>query len=257
MTVCNSNLVLGYDLEKWNAYSTKEPINIDLSPSNNSHIILCGLSGSGKSYCEQILMAKLKKLEPHGEIYFADYKGDPAFLYLSACNHYYSYNSTLDALTIVHNRLHERQSGVDTSRNPITLIWDEYMAQMLSLISQDKKAASVIMGKVSEILLLGRSLSVRLIVTCQRPDALAFPAGSRLNYGVVCILGSSASSIYEMLIPDFREAIKGCQFHRGEGVVVLQGAECRFIKVPTVRNMERLQRCCKSALDAHRPLGEA
>ena len=202
-------------------------------------------------------MAKLKEVEPNGEIYFADYKGDPAFLYLSECSRYYSYNSTLDALTIVHNRLHERQSGIDASRHPITLIWDEYMAQMLSLIGQDKKAAAIIMGKVSEILLLGRSLSVRLIVTCQRPDALAFPAGSRLNYGVVCVLGSAASSIYEMLIPDFKDTIKGHQFHRGEGVVVLQGAECRFIKVPTVRDMERLQRCCKSALGSHLPLGEA
>lgn len=244
-------------MDRWNAYQEKLPISTDLSPGTNSHMIICGLSGSGKSYCEQIILAKLAAAEPNGEIYFADYKGDPSFQYLSVCSRYYSYNSTLDALTIVHNRLHDRQSGTDLSRHPVTLIWDEYMAQMLSLMSQDKKAAAVIMGKVSEILLLGRSLSVRLIVTCQRPDALAFPAGSRLNYGIVCVLGSSASSIYEMLIPDFKEMLNGCQFSRGEGVVVLQGAELHFIKVPTVRNMERLQQLCISALGTRRPLGEA
>lgn len=44
------------------------------------------------------------------------------------------------------------------------------------------------MRKVSEILMLGRSLGVRLVISCQRPDAAAFPSGSRLNYGVILIV---------------------------------------------------------------------
>ena len=99
-----------------------------------------------------------------------------------------SYKSTLQALEAVYARLNARQSGEDKSKHPITLIWDEYMANVLSLVNQDKKAASVVMNKVSEILLLGRSLSVRLTTTMQRPDAVAFPSGSRLNYGVVIVL---------------------------------------------------------------------
>ena len=257
MNTCSNQLVFGYDFEKWNGYGIKLPISIDLSPSTNSHIILCGLSGSGKSYAEQILIAKLALAEPDSEIYFADYKGDPSFAYLHNCSHYYSYTDALSALNIVHKRLCDRQSGCDLTRNPVTLVYDEYMAQMLSLLSQDKKAATAAMSKISEILLLGRSLSVRLIVTCQRPDALAFPAGSRLNYGIVCVLGASASSIYEMLIPDFKDEIKGKQFQRGEGIIVFQGAEFHHIKIPTVRSMERLQQLCISALDKYRPPGEA
>ena len=257
MITSSNQLVFGYDFEKWNGYGIKTPISIDLRPSTNSHIILCGLSGSGKSYAEQILIAKLALAEPDGEIYFADYKGDPSFAYLHNCSHYYSYTDALSALNIVHKRLCDRQSGCDLTRNPVTLVYDEYMAQMLSLLSQDKKAATAAMSKISEILLLGRSLSVRLIVTCQRPDALAFPAGSRLNYGIVCVLGASASSIYEMLIPDFKDEIKGKQFQCGEGIIVFQGAELHYVKIPTVRNMERLQQLCISALDKHRPPGEA
>ena len=149
---------------------------------------------------------------------------------------------------VVHTNLLARQSGADTSRNPVTLIWDEYMAAALNFISEDKKAAAVMMGKVSEILLLGRSLSVRLIVACQRPDALAFPAGSRLNYGVVCVLGAAVRSIYEMLLPDHMEQVKERQFGRGEGVVLLQGSELRFIKAPMVRNEERMRQICIKAL---------
>lgn len=253
------SLTLGYDLDAWSERKQKVPIKIDLSPKANSHILLCGMSGSGKSYMEHQLLARLIQAEKgrDGEYYFADYKGDDTFSYLQNYPRYFLYKDTLQALNIVHSRLLARQSGQDSSRNPITLIWDEYMAQALNLISEDKKAAAVVMGKVSEILLLGRSLSVRLIVACQRPDSLAFPAGSRLNYGVAIVLGAAVRSIYEMLLPDHMDQAKGRQFRRGEGVVLLQGSELHFLKVPTVRNEAHLQQICTEALSHPRPPCEA
>lgn len=250
-------LVLGYDLDVWNGYGIKTPISIDLSPKTNSHLLICGQSGCGKSYLEQAVFAKLAEQEPQGEFHFADYKGDDSFAYLRNCPRYYGYKRTIEALDVVHNRLTARQSGEDSSRHPVTLIWDEYMAQALALLSEDKKAATVVMGKVSEILLLGRSLAVRLLVSCQRPDALAFPAGSRLNYGVVVVLGAAVRSIYEMLLPDFMSEVQGRQFGQGEGVVLLQGSVLRFIKVPMVRKIGRIQELCIKALDPRRPPCEA
>ncbi len=223
-------------------------MSTDLSPKTNSHILLCGMSGAGKSFHEQQIVCKLALAEPDGEIYFADYKQDDSFAYLRGCPRYYAYKDTLKALDKVHDRLLARQSGKDASRNPVTLIWDEYMAQMLAHISEDKKATAVVMGKVSEILMLGRSLSVRLVISCQRPDALAFPAGSRLNYGVVVVLGAAVRSIYEMLLPDHMELVKGRQFGRGEGVVLLQGSELHYVKVPMVRDVPRMEEICIRAL---------
>lgn len=245
----NSRLTLGYDLDRWRLFGEKVPITIDLSPKFNSHILLCGMSGSGKSYLENQILAKLALAEPDGEIHFADYKQDDSFTYLRGCPRYYGYRDSLQALDIVHGRLLARQSGEDTSRNPVTMIWDEYMAEVLALISEDKKAAAVVMGKVSEILMLGRSLGpIRISISCQRPDALAFPAGSRLNYGCVVIVGAYIRSIYEMLMPDFMDEVKERRFGRGEGVVLLQGSELRFIKVPTVQNEERMKQICIKAL---------
>ncbi len=243
-------LALGYDLDAWVNFREKEPITIDISPSENSHILLCGMSGSGKSYQEHQLLTRLIRAEQErgGEYYFADYKGDDSFSYLRNCPRYYTYKDTLTALDIVHSRLIARQSGEDPTRNPVTLIWDEYMALALFLLSEDRKAATRMMNQVSEILLLGRSLSVRLIVSCQRADALAFPAGSRLNYGVIIICGAAVRSIYEMLLPDHMEQVKGRQFGRGEGVVLLQGSTLRYIKVPTVRDENRMRQTCLEAL---------
>lgn len=250
-------LTLGFDLARWNADGQLCPITADLTPQSNSHILLCGMSSSGKSYLENAVLAKLALSEPNGEIHFADYKGDNSFAYLRGCPRYYTYKDSLQALEIVHNRLLARQSGEDSSTHPITLIWDEYMANVLNLLAEDKKKAAAVMGKVSEILLLGRSLSVRFICVCQRPDALAFPAGSRLNYGVVVVLGSSAKSIYEMLLPDFKDELKGRTFKRGEGVVLFQGSELRYLKVPTVGNPKRMEQLCIKALSTSWPPGEA
>lgn len=241
-------LTLGYDLDRWNLLGEKVPITIDLSPKTNSHTLLCGMSGSGKSYLGNQILAKLALSEPDGEIYFADYKQDEAFAYLRGCPRYYGYKDTLQALDVVHGRLLARQSGKDTSRNPVTLIWDEYMAQALSLISADKKAAAVVMNRVAELLYLGRSMSTNISIFCQRADALAFPAGSRLNYGVVVVLGAAVRSIYEMLIPDHMERVKGRQFGRGEGVALLQGSELHFIKVGMVSNPRRMEEICINAL---------
>lgn len=152
-------------------------------------------------------------------------------------------------MDIVHNRLLARQSGEDTSKNPVTLIWDEYLAQCLGLLSQDKKFAAVVMSKVSEILMLGRSLgSIRLIVSCQRPDAVAFNAGARLNAGVIIVVGSYIRSIYEMLLPEHMDQVKCRRFGRGEGVALFQGSELHFIKVGEVRNIHRMEEICIKAL---------
>lgn len=241
-------LTLGYDLDRWRLFGEKVPITIDLSPKTNSHILLCGMSGSGKTYLENQILAKLALTEPDSGIFLADYKGEDALAYLRGCSRYFFYRDTLQALDVVHGHLLARQSGSDPSRNPIAIIWDEYMANALALISEDKKAAAVVMGKVSEILMLGRSLSVRLVISCQRPDALAFPAGSRLNYGVVVVLGAAVRSIYEMLLPDHMDLVRGRQFGRGEGVALFQGSELHYIKVGTVRNPLRTEEICIRAL---------
>jgi hypothetical protein len=244
-------LTLGYDLTAWHDYGAKIEITTDISPSTNSHMLISGMSGSGKTYAEQQIMARLTKAETHGEMIFADYKGDDTFAYLRESPRYYSFKNSYTALDTAYERLNARLSGEDTTRNPFTLVFDEYMASILALTNEDKKKAAETMNKVSEILLMGRSMSVRFVCSCQRPDAVAFPVGSRLNYGVVIVLGAYLRSIYEMLMPDHMDIVKEYvsirPFSRGEGVVLLQGTELRFIKIPNIP-MEKVQPYCLKAL---------
>jgi hypothetical protein len=104
------------------------------------------------------------------------------------------------------------------------------------------------MNKIAEILLMGRSMGVRLVASMQRPDAVAFSHGARLNFGIVIILGAKISSVYEMLIPDFIPDTENRKFGRGEGVVVLQGSKLKFIKVAVPQDYKKLQQICIKAL---------
>ncbi len=58
-TMMNSDLILGFDYDKWYGYGEKKPMITDISEKTNSHILLCGMSGSGKSYAVNILFARI------------------------------------------------------------------------------------------------------------------------------------------------------------------------------------------------------
>jgi len=250
MTMTYNNLLVGYEYDAWYGYSEKVPVTIDASTKNNTHTLICGMSGSGKSY---LLNQYFARICLHGGedsiVYFSDFKMDDAFFSLRGCPRYFAYDKTIEALEIVYDVMHKRQSGEDDSRNFITLIWDEYMANILALLDTDKKKAEAVMHKVSEILMLGRGLAIRLVIACQRPDATAFPTGSRLNFGVIIIVGAKLESIYSMLMPkELIDKVGNREFHTGEGVILWQGSELRYIIVPVIRDEEKMKAICIDAL---------
>jgi ABC-type dipeptide/oligopeptide/nickel transport system ATPase component len=243
-------LLLGYSYDRWYGYELKEPIYTDASLKCNSHLLCCGLSGSGKSYATLWILANLCKAnEMKGKVYFADFKQEDSYVFLRKCPRYYPYDKTIEALEVVYDIMHKRQAGEDKERTQITLVWDEYMANILSLQAVNKKKADEIMKKMAEILMLGRSLGFRIFTSVQRADAVAFPTGSRINYGIIIVLGASLTSILEMLLPkEYIESIGDRVFGIGEGVMLLQGSQLHFVKIPLVRNEKQMQQICIDAL---------
>lgn len=250
MMMNSEYLTIAYDYDIWYDFGKKCPVSIDISPKKNSHILINGMSGSGKSYCFLSILAKLIGAKPTSEIYLADYKQEDEFAFLRSCPRYYSYKKVSEALDIVYEKLQNRQSGNDNTRHPIILAFDEYISYILYLLGEDKKEASIAMNKMSELLMLGRSLNIKTIISCQRADAVAFPTGSRLNYGVIIILGAPIKSTYEMLLPssEYIDEIGERQFKQGEGIALINGSQLHVIKVATVNNMNRLQELCIKGL---------
>ena len=124
MMSSSNDLVLGYSLDKWSGYGLRQPITTDVSSKTNSHILLSGMSGSGKSYALNLLMARICSRENKGVIYFADFKQDDQFAYLRKCPRYFPYDKTIEAVEIVYEIMQKRQSG-DSDRFQVTLVIDE------------------------------------------------------------------------------------------------------------------------------------
>ena len=245
MSYRNQLIKVGYDLDAWHNYGERKEINADIS--QNSHMLICGMSGSGKSYFQQILFARLAKIEAQGIFLFADYKNE--FEHLQGLDSYYGYKDALKGIEIAHEILQNRIDGVDKSRTQVTLIFDEYVSCMLNLLGEDKKKAQLYMNMVSELLMLGRSLRLRLVICCQRPDANVFSYGSRNNFGILIVLGAYFNSTYEMLMPEYRDIIKSKEFGLGEGSILFQqSSKLQFLKVPKIENQKLVQGLCIRAL---------
>lgn len=89
-------LLVGYDYDAWYGYSEKVPICIDASTKNNSQTLICGMSGSGKSY---LTNQYLTRICLHGgadsKVYFADFKQDDSFSHLRKCHRYFPYDNVV------------------------------------------------------------------------------------------------------------------------------------------------------------------
>ena len=103
MMIPSKELLIGYDYDAWYGYSEKLPVTVDASTKNNTETLICGMSGSGKSYLTNQYFARICL---HGGddsvVYFADFKQDDSFVHLRKCPRYYPYDKTIEALDEVY-----------------------------------------------------------------------------------------------------------------------------------------------------------
>lgn len=175
------------------------PIDLNTHP----HILCVGATGTGKTYALTLLMGKIAKYESSVRLVICDYKKS-GFGWLDGCGGFYGYTAVLDGLDAVYAEFSVRLEANDDTRNAhkIVLLIDEYGALVSSL---EKKAADEVKRKVGNILLMGRSLGIHLVVGIQRADAEYFRAGARDQFGAILMLGNLSKEQKAMLAPDYRE----------------------------------------------------
>lgn len=217
------------------------PLDLDVHP----HLLCVGATGTGKTYALALLMGKLAKYEPEAHLVICDFKKS-GFGWLDGHPGFYGYTDVLDGLDNVYAEFSARLEANDPTRNArkIILLMDEYGALVSSL---DKKAAEEVKRKVGNILLMGRSLGIHLIVGIQRADAEYFRAGARDQFGAVLMLGNLSKEQKAMLAPDYRENMTATN-QRGQGYLLLDGQGLSRIQVPQVTDTDKLHQVIKSRL---------
>lgn len=214
--------------------------------AKSPHLLLCGVTGNGKSTAEKLLLARIGLHFSEAKIWFADFKGDDAFRFLRKSPRYFAYWDCTTGLNEFYNAFVERQSGRDSSRSFIALFWDEWSAYVSAI---DKKAAEEIKRKLTVLAMMGRGFNAHLSLCMQRPDAIHLANGMRDQLGTVLALGELSTEGMHMAFPGIsKEEFPPISSCIGSGRLAVNGLPPVAVRVPTARNMRKVEWYCKQAV---------
>ena len=206
------------------------------NPDSACHMLIVGASGSGKTYCSKQILGNIVYFSRKVKLYVANYKGDTDFSFLDGCHDYYSFSDCCKAVNTVYERLLNRQSHEDPTRNLIILYFDEYTSFLNNL---EKKEAEKYKTKIATLLMLGRSFRIHILISIQRADASQFCNGARDNFGVVIGLGNLSQEAKQMLFSEYKEQMKN-HHGRGCGYMTTNGTDFCEILVPPIKDWDKL-----------------
>lgn len=227
--------VVGYEQSALDV-GVKLPVSIDFSVV--PHLLIVAPSGSGKTH---LLMLILKQLaQRDGKLILADFKGVD-FIDLENCQQYYRHQNVAQALQFVFEELQDRMSHPRTTYHSLYFVVDEWSG-FLGLYS--KKEQETYKQQLASALMLGRGVSIFVIVALQRADAV-YLCG-RDNFGNCIGLGSLSKESISMTFSEYKDLIVPKQ--RGHGYLQTDGKPLREIVVPKIRKPEKVMEIIKLAL---------
>lgn len=191
--------------------------NLSWNILKQPHLLLAGVTGSGKTTFLNYLIIEMKKMQ--ADIYICDPKrSDLASLKNILGTEYVAsdVNNIAKLSRIVKEKMEQRfldykenadnfvygYSFVDYQLNPIFILFDELGAFRASA---DKKVFAETMANLTEVILKGREMGVFCVLSTQQPNANNIPTELRDNLSVRIALGNMSNEAYRMV---FGENIK-------------------------------------------------
>ena len=214
------------------------------NPDKAPHMVVFGATGSGKTYCTKLILARIAKNIKNSQLYIADYKGDNDYAFLSDTKRFFRYSDCSIALETYYQRLKMRQSGEDETRNMLMLMFDEWASYTVNI---DKKKSEEEKKKLATLLMLGRSFNVHVTVSQQRVDASYF-ATARDNWNVVISLSNLSAEGKEMMFREFKDQMKPDR-KQGTGYMITNGTDFTPIQVPYITDMEKVNYYIREAVN--------
>lgn len=214
-------------------------------PTKAPHLLIVGSTGSGKTYFSKLLLGKIALHTKQAEIYVCDFKADNDFSFLSSCEHFFRFDKCADGLDQFYKRFLDRQKTLSAERTMLILFFDEWASYLNFL---EKKIAEEEKRKLSNLLMLGRSFNVHVIISQQRADAQYFST-ARDNFSVAIGLGNLSPESKDMLFHDYKDQMEN-SCRQGTGYMLTNGMDLKRIVVPTVSNMDKLHNTIRTVVDS-------
>lgn len=230
MKILKSSLVkLGYDAQ------FKTPICADISVTG--HACIVGGTGSGKSIATLYFLYNLLKTVENVELWIGDFKKSGDYKGLS------KNFSEFDKVTDLIEDFYKVFEGTPENSNEIKLLLiEEYAGYITWLTQANKKRCEEIKGKVSNLLMLGRSRHCYVWCIQQRMSASLFPSGigaidnyqicvgmSRLNF-------ESRKSLFAGEHFEDEAFEKTYAPGQGQGLILIDGQPLKPLVIPRISN---------------------
>lgn len=216
--------------------SIDENKKISISLPSCPHYLITGGTGSGKTTYSLYLLGKLCLTYKNAKVYILDFKGDDQFSRFNNYKNYFSYVNCIAGLREVYEIFSERLKNTGNFY-PLIIFIDE-LASMISYFSRTTSEKNEIQRIIAEILMMGRSKSVHIITSTQRPDSSLFSNGARDNYTFKLGLGNLSSEGKKMIFSSSDIVFKKCNV--GYGYLSLHSNEPIFVGVPVFSNFEKI-----------------
>lgn len=195
-----------------------------------------GTTGSGKTYALKLLCGKLVKYG-NAKLTVCDGKGGGDFDFLKGCDRY----AAIDVTAVFdgfYNSFLARQRGEDESQDMMVLMFGEWSAYLDGL--DEKKRMESQRKKLGQLLRLGRSFRVHVLVGQQRMDSTYFQ-GFRENFNIVIELSNLSKESRDMFFSEYKEQMEPDRA-RGTGYMTVNGASFTPVAVPKVNDLDKLHR---------------
>lgn len=218
-------------------YNARMPISVDVV--NNLHWLICGNSGSGKSY--MLLMILRNMLIEYGtdiKVWFMDFKASTDFLFMKGYSKYYSGMDCEKGLEDFYEEYQNvKNASIKDGRIRI-LIFDEWAGYIIWQTQQNKKLAEKHKGYLLEVLLMGRSMLCGVWVILQRNDAKYIEG--REQFFVTIALGK-LNNDFKRMVMQGEELEQREIYECGEGIIRRDSVGTKFIKVPKLKSIANVR----------------
>lgn len=231
----NNEIMLGFDYGVLNIQGVKIPLYAPL----DSHLIVVGGSGSGKSTSVLYWLYKAKKHNP--ALYIADFKKSHEFVGISD-----NFAEFDDCYTLIKKYYDDFLNTPEGGDGRVKILLIDEIAGLLAhygMSKENKAKADEIRNIMSTILMLGRSRRCFLWLSMQRYSATIFPAssGSADNFHVCVGLGNlSVDGRKGLFAGEHFDGEDDLRYGQGRGIVYVDGQPLRGIIIPKVSKRKLL-----------------
>lgn len=207
------------------------------------HMTTIGASGSGKTFLNKLIIARVSLKIPSSSVTVLDFKADD-YHFARNCKNLYEFDKVKEGLEMFYQEFLLRQQGIDANRSFKLLVIEE-LGSMMSFF--EKKEVEAMKAMIANIIFMGRSVNSHILVSTQRLESSYLNAGVRDSIGVVISLGNLSKEGKAMLFNDFKDEMEE-KHGQGSGFMT-NGTELFSIKVPQVNDIAKLEHYIKQALN--------